>query len=136
MIRVDDIPVGELGITAIQSGGPGGQHVNKVATAIQLTFDVRQSSLPAAIRARLLEMKDSRITRDGVIVIKAHRHRSQERNRQDALARLDGLLVSAQQVVRKRQATRPTLASKKRRLDNKKKRGQKKSWRGRVDPDR
>jgi ribosome-associated protein len=122
----------EVEITAIRAQGAGGQHVNKVSSAIHLRFDVQASSLPADVKERLLALSDHRITRDGVVVIKAQTHRSQDMNRLEALARLMELVDSVAQAPRKRKATRPTYASKLRRLESKKKTSAIKSNRGRV----
>ncbi|MEZ5491275.1 MAG: alternative ribosome rescue aminoacyl-tRNA hydrolase ArfB [Gammaproteobacteria bacterium] len=130
-----DIPEDELEITAIHSGGPGGQNVNKVATAIHLRFDVGASRLPEEYKQRLLSLRDHRISSSGVIVIKAQRYRSQESNRRDALQRLEGLLERASRSSAPRRPTRPTAASKRRRIEEKKARGKIKKMRGsgRVD---
>ena len=107
----------------VQASGPGGQNVNKVATAVQLRFDVAGSrSLPRAVKARLATLAGRRLTADGVLVIDARRHRTQERNRADARARLVDLIARAAKPVAKRVPTRPTLASKRRRLEGKKRR--------------
>ena len=129
------IPESELDLTAVRSAGAGGQNVNKVSSAIHLRFDVVASSLPDWLKARLLQMKDQRLTRDGVLVIKAQQHRSQEMNRTEAILRLHALVEGAAHVPRARKATRPTRASKRKRLESKIRRGRIKLLRGKVDPD-
>jgi ribosome-associated protein len=126
------VPDAEVEITAVRSAGAGGQNVNKVSSAIHLRFDVAASSLPAWLKARLLQRKDSRITRDGVVVIKAQQHRSQDMNRDEALRRLHELVQAAAHIPKARRATKPTRASKKRRLEGKIRRGRIKQLRGRV----
>lgn len=114
----------ELQESFVRASGPGGQNVNKVATAVQLRFDVRQSpNLPERVREKLLASGDSRLTKDGVFVILADRHRTQEMNRKDARDRLFAVIRKAAHVPKRRVATKPTLGSKKRRLDSKTKRG-------------
>jgi ribosome-associated protein len=119
--------------SAIRAQGAGGQNVNKVSSAVHLRFDVAASHLPDAIKARLVALGDQRISGDGVIVIKAQRHRSQDRNRDDALARLQALVDAAACVPRSRKPTRPTRSSQRRRVDAKVQRGRIKAARGRVD---
>ena len=113
---------GELDFDAIRAGGPGGQNVNKVSNAVHLRFDIRASSLPEAVKARLLTWPDQRITSEGVVVIKAQDSRSLERNRTDAVARLIELVQAAAHVPKARRATKPTYGSKQRRLEGKAKR--------------
>jgi ribosome-associated protein len=134
MIRINDhIGIGEdeIAESFIRSSGPGGQNVNKLATAVQLRFDVRHSpSLPDEVRARLERLAGKRLTRDGVLVITAQRHRTQERNRADALERLIALIRAAAVRPTPRRPTRPTLGSKLRRLESKKRRSGTKALRG------
>ncbi len=123
----------QIELSAIRAQGAGGQNVNKVASAIHLRFSVVGSSLPSWVQDRLLASGDKRITRDGVVVIKSQRHRTQELNRREALERLVELLRSACTVARARRATQPTRASQQRRLEGKSRRGTVKAGRGKVD---
>jgi ribosome-associated protein len=122
----------EVEISAVRAQGAGGQNVNKVSNAAHLRFDIHTSSLPEAVKARLLALSDQRITGEGVVIIKAQEHRSLEMNRADALARLNALVASVARAPKKRKPTRPTLGSKLRRLEGKALRGQTKAARGKV----
>ncbi len=126
------IPDEELELQAIRAQGAGGQNVNKVSSAIHLRFDIPASSLPEFYKERLLALKDSRISKEGVLVIKAQQFRTQEKNREDALQRLKTLILDATKVQKARRPTKPSRNSQKKRMDKKNQRGQIKSLRGKV----
>ncbi|PWK50715.1 alternative ribosome rescue aminoacyl-tRNA hydrolase ArfB [Pleionea mediterranea] len=123
----------EVELIAIRAQGSGGQNVNKVSSAIHLRFDIKQSSLPEFYKERLLNLNDNRINQDGVLVIKAQKFRTQEKNKEDAINRMVGLIKESVKVEKKRKKTKPSKSSQRKRIESKKKHGQNKRLRGKVD---
>lgn len=132
LLRAPLIPETDIEFIAIRAQGAGGQHVNKVSSAIHLRFDIRTSSLPDPLKERLLALNDQRITKDGMVIIKAQAHRSREMNKAEAYQRLQEMVESVATLPRKRHPTKPTRSSQKKRLEKKNMRGEIKAMRGKV----
>ena len=128
-----NIPPKEIEFSAVRAQGPGGQNVNKVSTAIHLRFDIMSSSLPERVKQRLMDLNDSRITKDGILIIKSKEERSQKKNKELALDRLKDLIKSVLSTPKKRKPTKPTTSSRIKRLEDKSRHGRKKALRGKVD---
>lgn len=126
------IPESEIEFSAIRAQGAGGQNINKVSSAIHLRFDIHASSLPTHLKERLLALRDQRITKEGVVIIKAQTHRSQEKNKEEAMQRLQEMVAGIRTPPRKRLPTKPTRSSQKKRLEKKTRRGEIKSMRGKI----
>ena len=134
MHRIPVVPASEVEFSAIRAQGAGGQNVNKVSSAVHLRFDIRASSLPDQVKERLLALNDQRITKEGVVVIKVQTHRSQEKNKEEALQRLQEMVVGIAVPPRIRRTTKPTRSSQQKRLEKKTMRGQIKAMRGKMIP--